>query len=71
MPTDPLWLPGLSYDETELRKMDTVLTMATSTAGMCRGGVLPGDPGLSVSLAGTTVNVSAGAGVATRSGQCI
>lgn len=69
MPTDPLWLPGLSYDETELRKMDTVLTMATSTAGMGRGGVRPGDPGLAVSLAGTTVNVSAGAGVATRSGQ--
>jgi len=69
MPTDPLWLSGLSYDETELRKMDTVLTMATSTAGMGRGGVRPGDPGLTVSLAGTTVNVSAGAGVATRSGQ--
>jgi hypothetical protein len=69
MPTDPLWLPGISYDETELRKMDTVLTMATSTAGMGRGGVRPGDPGLAVSLAGTTVNVSAGAGTATRSGQ--
>lgn len=67
--TDPLWLPGLSYDETELRKMDSPLTMATSTAGMGRGGVRPGDPGLAVSLAGTTVNVSLGSGIATRSGQ--
>ncbi|MFJ8016250.1 hypothetical protein [Streptomyces sp. NPDC096339] len=67
--TDPLWLPGLSYDETELRKMDSQLTMATSTAAMGRGGVRPGDPGLAVSLAGTTVNVSAGVGIATRSGQ--
>lgn len=67
--TDPLWLPGLSYDEGELRKMDAVLTMATSTAGMGRGGVRPGEAGLTVSLAGTTVNVSAGCAYATRSGQ--
>jgi hypothetical protein len=69
MPTDPLWLPGIAYDETELRKMDSLFTMATSTAGMGRGGVRPGDPGLAVSLAGTTVNVSAGVGLASRSGQ--
>ncbi|MFE2140176.1 hypothetical protein ACFXA3_00150 [Streptomyces sp. NPDC059456] len=67
--TDPLWLPGLSYDETELRKMFALLTMATSTAGMGRGGVRPGEAGLAVSLAGTTVNVSAGPAFVTRSGQ--
>ncbi|NXY93496.1 hypothetical protein HYE82_03545 [Streptomyces sp. BR123] len=67
--TDPLWLPSLSYDETELRKMDALLAMTDGTAGGSRSGIRPGDTGLAVSLAGTTVNISAGVGSATRSGQ--
>lgn len=67
--TDPLWLPSLTYDETELRKMDAVLVMADGTAGGARGGIRPGDIGLAVSLAGTTVNVSAGVASVPRSGQ--
>ncbi|MFI8499469.1 hypothetical protein ACIGFK_13370 [Streptomyces sp. NPDC085524] len=67
--TDPLWLPSLSYDETELRKMDSALVMADGTALGSRPGIRPGDPGLAVSLAGTTVNVTAGAAVLYRSGQ--
>ncbi|MFF7991776.1 hypothetical protein ACFZDG_18525 [Kitasatospora xanthocidica] len=67
--TDPLWLPSISYDETELRKMDSPLVMADGTALGSRPGIRPGDPGLAVSLAGTTVNVSAGTAVLYRSGQ--
>ncbi|MFG3228105.1 hypothetical protein ACGF07_25435 [Kitasatospora sp. NPDC048194] len=69
MPTDPLWLPTLSYDETELRKMDSALVMADGTAMGSRPGVRPGDAGLTVTLSGTTVNVSTGTAVLYRSGQ--
>ncbi|MBT2477654.1 hypothetical protein [Streptomyces sp. ISL-94] len=67
--TDPLWLPSLSYDETELRKMDAMMAMADGTAGGSRGGVRPGDTGLAVSLAGTTINVTAGVALVPRAGQ--
>ncbi|PJN24068.1 hypothetical protein [Kitasatospora sp. CB02891] len=69
MPTDPLWLPTLSYDETELRLMDLSLVMADGTARGARPGLRPGDPGMAVTLAGTTVNVSAGTATLYRSGQ--
>lgn len=69
MPTDPLWLPTLSYDETELRKMDSMLVMADGTAMGSRPGVRPGDAGLTVTLSGTTVNVSTGTAALYRSGQ--
>jgi len=67
--TDPLWLPSISYDETELRKMDSALVMADGTALGSRPGIRPGDIGLAVSLAGTTVNVTAGTAALYRSGQ--
>ncbi|MFD5676105.1 hypothetical protein ACFWID_28175, partial [Streptomyces sp. NPDC127040] len=67
--TDPLWLPTLSYDESELRKMDATLFMADGTAGGLRAGIRAGDPGLAVSRTGTTVNVTGGNGVVTRAGQ--
>ena len=67
--TDPLWLPTLNYDETELGKMDTMMFMADGTAGGMRAGIRAGDIGLAVSRSGTTVNVTAGVGVATRSGR--
>ncbi|MGW3321153.1 hypothetical protein [Streptomyces virginiae] len=67
--TDPLWVPTLSYDEAELGKMDTVMFMADGTAGGMRAGIRPGDIGLAVSRSGTTINVTAGVGVATRSGR--
>lgn len=67
--TDPLWLPSISYDETELRKMDSALVMADGTALGSRPGIRAGDPGLAVSLAGTTVNVTGGTGTLYRSGQ--
>ncbi|MFJ3793906.1 hypothetical protein [Kitasatospora sp. NPDC090091] len=67
--TDPLWLPSISYDETELRKMDSALVMADGTALGARAGIRPGDAGFAVSLAGTTVNVTAGTATLTRAGQ--
>jgi hypothetical protein len=67
--TDPLWLPSISYDETELRKMDSALVMPDGTALGSRPGIRPGDPGLAVTLAGTTVNVSAGTATLYRSSQ--
>ncbi|MET9467796.1 hypothetical protein ABZY44_23935 [Streptomyces sp. NPDC006544] len=67
--TDPLWVPGVSYDEGELRKMDSVLVMSDGTAEGSRGGIRPGDTGLTVSLAGTTVNVSAGPAWVPRASQ--
>jgi hypothetical protein len=67
--TDPLWLPSLSYDETELRKMDSALVMADGTALGSRPGIRAGDPGLAVSLAGTTVNVTGGTATLYRSSQ--
>lgn len=69
--TDPLWLPSLSLDETELRKMDSALVMADGTALGSRPGIRPGDPGLAVSLAGTTVNVTAGTATLYRSTQAV
>ncbi|MGW6913703.1 hypothetical protein ACWGB8_07775 [Kitasatospora sp. NPDC054939] len=67
--TDPLWLPTLNFDETELRKMDSALVMADGTALGSRPGIRPGDAGFAVSLAGTTVNVSAGTATLHRAGQ--
>lgn len=67
--TDPLWAPGLSYDQLELRVMDSPMLMANGTAGGSRAGIRAGDPGLAVSLAGTTINVTGGPGAAHRAGQ--
>ncbi|MER7733668.1 hypothetical protein ABTX80_22510 [Streptomyces erythrochromogenes] len=67
--TDPLWLPVISLDDGELRNMDSALVMADGTALGSRPGIRPGDPGLAVSLAGTTVNVTAGTATLHRSGK--
>ncbi|MFI2612045.1 hypothetical protein [Kitasatospora sp. NPDC018619] len=69
MPTDPLWLPSLSYDETELRKLDLPFVMSDGTSLGARPGIRPGDPGLTVTLSGTTINVSAGPAILWRAGQ--
>ncbi|MER7507088.1 hypothetical protein ABTX82_01865 [Streptomyces lavendulae] len=67
--TDPLWAPSLSYDQLELRLMDSAMLMANGVAGGSRAGIRAGDPGLAVSLAGTTINVTGGPGAAHRAGQ--
>ena len=72
MPTDPFWLPGLSYDELELRKADCMLLMADGlNARGVRSGVRPGDPGLAVTLSGSTINVAQGVAAIFRIGQSV
>ncbi|MFJ2579961.1 hypothetical protein [Kitasatospora aureofaciens] len=69
MPTNPLWEPTLAYSETDLRSMDSMLVMTDGTALGSRPGIRPGDPGLTVTLSGATVNVSAGVATLSRAGQ--
>lgn len=68
--TDPLWAPSpVAYGQLELRTMDLPMAMATGTALGSRAGLRPGGNDFTISLAGTTVNVTAGVGSAHRSGQ--
>ena len=67
--TNPLWLPTLSYAEGDFRRMDSAFVMADGTALGSRPGIRPGDPGLAVTLTGTTINVSGGVATLYRSGQ--
>ncbi|MFD5111432.1 hypothetical protein ACFWNG_03805 [Streptomyces sp. NPDC058391] len=69
MPTDPTWQNTITLDGAEMRRVDSMLLMADGTALGSRGGLRPGDPGLTVTLAGSTVNVSAGVAAVYRSGQ--
>lgn len=61
MPFDPLDVNGLTYDGLELRRAALLGVMSNGVALGARGGVRPGDPGLTTTLAGSTINVSAGA----------
>ncbi|MBM9621035.1 hypothetical protein [Streptomyces zhihengii] len=69
MPTDPTWQNTVAYDGAELRRADSMLLMGNAAAGGGRSGVRPGDPGLTVSLAGSTINVSAGVAAIAWPGQ--
>ncbi|MFF4246214.1 hypothetical protein ACFYY2_17350 [Streptomyces sp. NPDC001822] len=69
MPVDPTWQNTLTLDGAELRRVDSMLVMGDGTALGSRGGVRPGDPGLTVTLAGSVINVSAGVAAVYRSGQ--
>ncbi|MGV9891743.1 hypothetical protein [Streptomyces sp. NPDC003395] len=69
MPTDPTWQNTLTYDGAELRRADMMMVMGDGTALGGRSGLRPGDPGLAVTLAGSTINVSAGVSALYRSGQ--
>ncbi|MEV5138421.1 hypothetical protein AB0K71_05685 [Streptomyces syringium] len=69
MPFDPLDQNTLTYDGLELRRAALLGVMADGTALGARSGIRPGDPGLTTSLAGSTINVSAGAAFVYQSGQ--
>ncbi|MFD6421028.1 hypothetical protein [Streptomyces sp. NPDC060198] len=69
MPVDATWLNTLQLDGPEMRRVDSMLVMGDGTALGARSGVRPGDPGLTVTLSGTTINVSAGVAAVYRSGQ--
>jgi hypothetical protein len=69
MPVNPWALDGLTLTGLETRNIDTMTVMGTGTALGARSGVRPGDPGLTVTLAGSTINVSAGSAAIGYSGQ--
>ncbi|MFE0651064.1 hypothetical protein ACFVZH_20985 [Streptomyces sp. NPDC059534] len=66
---DPVWEDSLTYTGLELRQSDSPIVMSDGTAMGSRPGVRPGDTGLTTSLAGSTINVSAGVATLYRSGQ--
>ena len=69
MPFDPLDLDALPYNGQELRRAALLGVMGNGTALGARSGVRPGDPGLTTTLAGSTINVSAGAAWVYQPGQ--
>ncbi|MFJ2717401.1 hypothetical protein [Streptomyces sp. NPDC087437] len=70
MPTDPpLWQNTVASNGLQLRRADSLLVMGDGTALGARAGVRPGTGGLTVSLAGSTISVTAGGAFAYRSGQ--
>ncbi|MEV4437478.1 hypothetical protein AB0K09_00425 [Streptomyces sp. NPDC049577] len=66
---DPLDINGLTYDGIELRRAALLGVMGDGTALGARPGIRPGEGGLITSLAGSTINVTAGAAWLYRSGQ--
>lgn len=69
MPVDPWAIDALTFSGLEARNVDAMLVMSDGTALGSRSGVRPGDPGLTVTLAGTTINCSAGVAVVAYAGQ--
>ncbi|MEU7384007.1 hypothetical protein AB0A91_29280 [Streptomyces sp. NPDC042207] len=69
MPVNVWGLDGLDLAGRDARLADAAMVMAGSTAGGVRAGVRPGDSGLAVTLAGSTINVGAGLAVLGYSGQ--
>jgi hypothetical protein len=51
--------------------MDSMLVMSDGTTLGSRPGIRPGDPGLTVTLSGTTINISAGVAALTFTGQSL
>jgi hypothetical protein len=71
VPVDPYAIDGLAFSGLEARLVDALLSMGNGSALGARSGVRPGDPGLTVTLAGTTINCSAGAAIVAYAGQGI
>lgn len=60
MPVDVWAIDSLAFSGRELRLIEAASTMADGTALGSRSGVRPGDPGMTVALSGSTINVSPG-----------
>lgn len=71
MPDTPMFQNTLSYSGQNLRDALRVVTMATGATFGARGGVRPGDPGLTTTLSGSTINVSPGTAMLTDHGVYI
>ncbi|MFJ8110420.1 hypothetical protein [Streptomyces sp. NPDC096132] len=69
MPVDVWAIDTLTLSGLETRRLEAVTVMGDGTALGSRSGVRPGDPGLTVSLAGSTINCSAGVATVAYSGQ--
>ncbi|WP_157851765.1 hypothetical protein [Streptomyces monomycini] len=69
MPFDPLDINGITYDEGELRRAALLGVMSNGQVLGGRSGVRPGDPGLTTTLSGATINVSPGAAWVWYTGQ--
>ncbi|MFD5795591.1 hypothetical protein ACFWIO_19035 [Streptomyces diastatochromogenes] len=69
MPVDPWAIDSLSFTGLEARNADAMFVMNDGNALGSRSGVRPGDPGLTVTLAGSTINVSVGVAAVAYPGQ--
>jgi hypothetical protein len=65
---NPLWEDSLSYSGLVIRRQDAMMVQADGTAGGAVGGIRPGDIGLAVSLAGSTITVTAGVAALYKAG---
>lgn len=65
---DPLWEDSLTYSGLEIRRQDAMMLAADGTAGGAVPGIRPGDIGLAVSVAGSTITVTAGVAACFRAG---
>jgi hypothetical protein len=69
VPVDPWAIDTLAFSGLEARNVDSMFVMGNGSALGATSGVRPGDPGLTVTLAGTTINCSAGVAAVAYSGQ--
>jgi len=69
MPVNPWAIDTLAFTGLQARNADSAFVMGNGTALGATSGVRPGDPGLTVTLAGTTINCSAGVATVAYSGQ--
>lgn len=69
MPVDVWAIDSLAFSGLEARNADAMLVMSNGSALGSVSGVRPGDPGLTVTLAGSTINCSAGVAAVAYAGQ--
>ncbi|WP_051877190.1 hypothetical protein [Streptomyces natalensis] len=69
MPVNPWAIDTLNFTGLQARNADSAFAMPNGTALGSLSGVRPGDPGLTVTLAGTTINCSAGVATVAYAGQ--
>lgn len=69
MPVDAWAIDSLNFTGREVRLIESSTVMGDGTVLGSRSGVRPGDPGLTVSLAGSTINVSPGVATIFQSSQ--
>jgi hypothetical protein len=69
MPVDPWAIDSLAFTGLEARSVDSMFVMSNGSALGSTSGVRPGDPGLTVTLAGSTINCSAGVAAVAYAGQ--